>query len=138
LSYPNINGNKKGEGTRGERKGMGGKGLGFWNNTTWESVQILRFSIPLRYQSPNIICFILGVDLNHWVRCLLFPRMMTSLKMKVFGDWWHVSKFVCVFIGFALLEDMYRSWLVKFGFEIMRPRATKSHIFYICNLNITI
>jgi hypothetical protein len=37
------------EGTRGERKGTRGKGLGFWNGTTWEIIQILGFSIPLRY-----------------------------------------------------------------------------------------
>ncbi len=42
------NGSKR-EGTRGERKGIGGKGLGFWNGTTWENIQILGFSIPLRY-----------------------------------------------------------------------------------------
>jgi hypothetical protein len=32
-----------------KRRGTWGKGLGFWSNPTWENIQILRFSIFLKY-----------------------------------------------------------------------------------------
>ncbi len=48
LFYLNNNGSRRGEGIGGEKKGRG-KGFRVWSNAMWESVQILGFSIPLRY-----------------------------------------------------------------------------------------
>jgi hypothetical protein len=48
LFYLNNNESRKGEGIGGEKKGRG-KGFRVWSNAMWESVQILGFSIPLRY-----------------------------------------------------------------------------------------
>jgi hypothetical protein len=48
LFYLNNNRSRKGKGIGREKKGRG-KGFRVWSNAMWESVQILGFSIPLRY-----------------------------------------------------------------------------------------
>jgi hypothetical protein len=61
--------------------------------------------------------------------------MLIGLKMKMFGDgmdYWNVLNVVCAFIRFALFEDISRSYLVKIGYEAMKLKVTKSHIFCIC------
>jgi len=45
-----------------------------------------------------------------------------------------VAKLICAFTEFALLEDRSRSWLVKFDFDAMRPRATKRSFAFIVQI----
>jgi hypothetical protein len=110
-----------------------GKGLGFWSGVAWESNQVLGFSIWLGYWLSNICCPILSVHLNHWIKVFVLSKDVDRCEDENIW-WWHgllmrVRCCMCVF-WFTLLEDRSTSWLVEIGFETMKLRAIKSHIFF--------